>query len=182
MMISIERAKELLDEHIESENLKKHCIASAAVMKSLAKYADIPEEHAEILGLLHDLDFDNTKEDSKKHGLIAAEILSKEDIPKEYIHAIKAHNEDTGVRRESHLDYALSAGETITGLIVATALVYPDKKISSVKPKSIKKRMKSKAFARNVSRENILECEKIGLSLDEFIELSLDAMKHIEVA
>ena len=69
--------------------------------------------------------------------------------------------------------------ETITGLIYATALIYPDKKIASVKPKSIMKRMKEKAFAASVKRENIMECEKIGLNLQEFVEISLDAMKEI---
>jgi putative nucleotidyltransferase with HDIG domain len=181
-MLSLERAYELLNEHVKSENLKKHSIASAAVLKALAPIINIPETDAEIIGLLHDLDFDITKNDPKNHGLLAADILSKEDFPSEYIHAIKSHNEETGVKRESNLDYALAAGETITGLIVATALVYPDKKISSVKVKSIKKRMKATAFARNVSRENILECEKFGCPLEDFIELSLNAMKHIEVA
>ena len=77
------------------------------------------------------------------------------------------------------LDKALRPAETITGLIVATTLVYPDKKISSVKPKSIRKRMKEKAFAKNVNRDTILECEKINLELPEFIDLSLNAMGKI---
>ena len=73
----------------------------------------------------------------------------------------------------------MAAAETITGLIVATTLVYPDRKLTSVKPKSVVKRMKEKAFAASVSRENIIECENIGIPLNEFAELAIDAMKEI---
>jgi len=83
------------------------------------------------------------------------------------------------VPRVSPLDYALSCGETITGLIVAAALVRPDKKLAGVEPKSIRKRMKEKAFARNVNRETIMLCEHLGMSVDDFISLSLEAMKGI---
>ncbi len=77
--------------------------------------------------------------------------------------------------------HALAAGETITGMIVATALVYPDKKLSSVKAKSVTKRMKEKLFAASVNRDTIMECERLGLSLDEFAEICLQAMKEISV-
>ena len=179
-MISLDRAHELLEEHLKSENLKKHCIATAAIMKKLAQRFGESEEDWEIIGLLHDLDFDNTRDNPEKHTLVTEEILKKEGFPEEYIKAIKAHNEMTGIKRETRLDFALAASETITGLIIATALIYPDKRISSVKVKSIKKRMKEKAFARNVNRETIRECEKIGVELTEFIELSLKAMAEIE--
>ena len=82
-------------------------------------------------------------------------------------------------RPDDGFQHALAAGETVTGLIIATAMVYPDKKIASVKGKSVVKRMKEKAFAASVSRENILECEKIGVPLNEFVELSLGAMNGI---
>ena len=90
------------------------------------------------------------------------------------------HNEEaTGLDRTTEFQHALSAGETITGMVIATTLVYPDKKISSVKPKSITKRMKQAAFAASVSRDKIRECELIGIPLSEFAELSLEAMKSI---
>ena len=90
------------------------------------------------------------------------------------------HNETfTGKKRHSELQHALAAGETITGLIVATTLVYPDKKIASVKQKSVVKRMKEKAFAASVNRDNIMECEAIGIPLGEFVEISINAMKDI---
>jgi len=94
--------------------------------------------------------------------------------------AIVMHNEvATGKERSTQFQHALSAGETITGLITATTLVYPDKKIASVKPNSVTKRMKQKAFAASVKRENIMECEKIGIPLEEFVELSIHSMSDI---
>ena len=94
--------------------------------------------------------------------------------------AIVMHNEvATGKERFIQFQYALAAGETITGLITATTLVYPDKKIASVNPKSVTKRMNQRAFAASVKRENILECEKIGIPLDEFASISVAAMQEI---
>ena len=90
------------------------------------------------------------------------------------------HNEEaTDIPRTKLLHHALAAGETITGLITATTLVYPDKKIASVKTKSVVKRMKEKAFAASVKRENILECEKIGIPINKFAEICINAMREI---
>lgn len=94
--------------------------------------------------------------------------------------AIVMHNEmATGLARTNTFQHALAAGETITGLVTATTLVYPDKKLASVKAKSVTKRMKQKAFAASVKRENILECEEIGIPIAEFAELSVNAMREI---
>ena len=179
-MINREKAVELLNTHLSNENLRRHCLASSVVMKAVAEKLGEPAQDWEILGLLHDLDLDTTREDMKNHARVAAEILRKEGLPEAYLHAIMAHNEETGVVRESVLDHALAASESITGLIVACAMVYPDRRISSVKAKSIRKRMKEKHFARSVSRENILECEKAGIAFDDFVEISLAAMSAIE--
>ncbi len=109
-----------------------------------------------------------------------AEKLLKGKITDEMLDAIVMHNEvATGKERSTKFQHALAAGETITGLITATTLVYPDKKIASVKTSSVSKRMKQKAFAASVKRENILECEKIGIPLDEFVELSIHSMSEI---
>jgi predicted hydrolase (HD superfamily) len=90
------------------------------------------------------------------------------------------HNEvATGKQRNTEFQHALAAGETVTGLVMATALVYPDKKIASVKTKSVVKRMKEKAFAASVKRENILECELIGLPIDQFAAIAIEAMSGI---
>ncbi len=130
--------------------------------------------------MLHDIDTEITNADPKKHALVAEELLRDEGIEEDILDAIKMHNEEaTGLERTTEFQHALSAGETITGLIYAVALVYPDKKIKDVKPKSVTKRMKQSAFAAAVSRENIMECEKIGLPLNDFAEIALNAMKEI---
>ena len=112
-----------------------------------------------------------------QHTLQTEKILQGIGVSREVIDAIKGHNADNlGFQRKTAFEHALTAAECITGLIVATALVYPDKKLASVKPQSIIKRMKQKEFARSVNRDYIRECEKIGIPLEEFAALSLAAM------
>ena len=173
-------AIELLHQHIKNENLRKHCYASEAVMRALAeKLGEDPDKWG-LAGLLHDLDVEMVDADPLIHGLETAKILEEKRVDPEVIDAIRMHNEEAhGQTRTTKFHHALAAGETITGLIIATSLVYPDKKINSVKPKSITKRMKEKAFAASVNRETIMECEQIGLPLPEFAEICLNAMKAI---
>ncbi|MDO9230005.1 MAG: hydrolase, partial [Syntrophales bacterium] len=115
-----------------------------------------------------------------RHGCEAVRILTEVGIDPEIVDAVQMHNEAVcGVARSKEFQHALAAGETVTGLVVATALVYPDRKIAGVKVKSITKRMKERAFAASVNRETIRECEKIGLSLDEFVGIALSAMQGI---
>lgn len=176
-----EQALTLLDEHIDQDNLKKHCLATEAVMRHLARRLGYDEEVWGLAGLLHDLDYHETKDDMARHGLITAEILTRYGVSDEIIAAIKAHNaEGLGLDRCDPIDFALTAGETITGLIVAVTLVYPDKKIRTVKPSSVVKRMKEAHFARTVNREHILLCEKVGLSLSDFVQICLEAMAGID--
>jgi len=178
-MISREEAVKLLNENITSENMLKHCYASEAVLRGIAKKLGRNEEEYGIAGLLHDIDVEITNADPRTHGPYAENLL-KGKITDEMLDAIVMHNEvATGKERSTEFQYALAAGETITGLITATTLVYPDKKIASVKPNSVTKRMKQKAFAASVKRENILECEKIGIPLEEFVEISIHSMSEI---
>jgi predicted hydrolase (HD superfamily) len=126
------------------------------------------------------VDVELSNADPKVHALKAAELLGDFGFDSEMLDAIRMHNDEaTGMARSTRFQHALAAGETITGLIYATTLVYPDKKIESVKYKSVRKRMKEKAFAASVNRDHILECEKIGIPLDEFIQISVDAMRGI---
>ena len=178
-MISREEAIKLLNEKVKAENMLKHCFASEAVLRAIARRLGKNEEEWGLAGLLHDIDVEITNADPMTHGPYAEKIL-KGKVTEEILDAIMMHNEiATGKERVTEFQHALAAGETITGLITATTLVYPDKKIAGVKPKSITKRMNQRAFAASVKRENILECEKIGIPLDEFSELSLNAMKGI---
>lgn len=175
--ISRDEAAQLLTHYISQDNLKKHCLATESIMRALAKKLGQDEHTWALAGLLHDLDYMNTKDRMDQHGLVTEKILKEKGVCQEITDAIKAHNADNlGFKRNSIFEHALTAAECITGLIVATALVYPDKKLASVKSKSIIKRMKQKEFARNVNREYIKECEKIGIPLADFAILSLNAM------
>ena len=149
-------------------------------MQALAKRLGHNPDKWGIAGLLHDLDYDETKEDPTRHTLRTDEILRDKRIEGEIIEAIKAHNaEALGMKRVKPLHFAITCAESITGLIVATTLVYPDKKIANVRPSSVVKRMKEKGFARRVRRDAISECERLGLGLEEFADLSLKAMQGI---
>ena len=179
-MINREKAITLLDKYIENGNMRKHCLASEAVMRGIARKLGEDEERWGLAGLLHDIDVEITDADPKRHGNEAVPILKEAGFDDEFITAIRLHNEEaTDIPRTTVFQHALAAGETITGLITATTLVYPDKKLASVKPKSITKRMKEKHFAASVKRENILECEKIGIPMAEFAVLALEAMRGI---
>ncbi|HET6488924.1 MAG TPA: HDIG domain-containing protein [Syntrophales bacterium] len=180
MSVTRDEAFALLGQYIKNERMINHCLASEAVMRALARRLGRDEEKWGLAGLLHDLDVEICNADLNVHGLEAERILKDKGLDAETIDAIRMHNETAaGAKRNTEFQHALAAGETITGLIIATAMVYPDKKVASVKGKSVVKRMKEKAFAASVSRENILECEKIGIPLEEFVELSLRAMNEI---
>ncbi|NTV84986.1 MAG: HDIG domain-containing protein [Bacteroidales bacterium] len=182
MLLSRHQAIDLLHQYIKNERMIFHSLASEAVLRAMALRLGRDADQWGQAGLLHDLDVEITNADPKVHGLETARILTEMGVDPEVVEAIKLHNEmSAGAPRTTEFHHALAAGETITGLILATSLVYPDKKISSVKPKSITKRMKEKAFAASVKRENILECELIGLTIDEFAALSIEAMAAMEL-
>jgi putative nucleotidyltransferase with HDIG domain len=178
--ITRQEALNLLKTHIKKENTIKHSLATEAVMHALAKKLGEDENLWAMAGLLHDLDSELINADMKVHGLKTAEILKEKGLPDELVEAVKMHNEHaSGQKRTDKFHKALASGETITGLIIATTLVYPDKKLASVKPKSVIKRMKDARFAASVNRDIIKECEDIGVPLAEFVELSLNAMREI---
>jgi putative nucleotidyltransferase with HDIG domain len=182
MLLPREQAIALLHQYIKNERMIFHSLASEAVLRALARRLGRDEEKWGLAGLLHDLDVEITHADPYAHGLETARMLAGMNVDDDIIEAIKLHNEmATGLPRTTEFHHALAAGETITGMILATSLVYPDKQISSVKPKSVVKRMKEKAFAASVRRENILECEMIGIPLEQFAELSIEAMTGITV-
>ncbi|MBN2534560.1 MAG: HD domain-containing protein [Spirochaetales bacterium] len=178
--ITRERAIELLNEYIKNPSMIKHCLASEAVLGAIAEHLGEDRGKWAMAGLLHDLDVEITNADLHVHGRETVHLLKNEGVDGEIIEAISLHNElSSGKKRSTKFHHALAAGETITGLIIAATLVYPDKKINSVKPKSIIKRMKEKAFAASVNRDIIRECEIIGIPLAGFAEISLKAMQGI---
>lgn len=180
-MIERSEAVELLGKYVKNENMIKHSLASEVVMRALARELGEDEEGWGIAGLLHDIDVEITNADLSIHTREAVSILRDAGIEEEIVEAIRLHNETPypDEKRNKLLHHALAAGETVTGLIIATALIYPDKKLASVKPKSVTKRMKEKAFARSVNRDTIRECELIGIELPRFAEIALKAMQEI---
>ena len=178
--ITRDEAWSLLQEHVKGLNMLKHCLASEAVMRAAAKRLGADEEVWGLAGLLHDLDVELTGGDLKVHGLKTVEMLAARGVAPEIVDAIKMHNEMAhGQKRSTVFHKALAACETITGLVTATTLVYPDRKLASVKHTSVVKRMKEKLFAASVDRDIIRECEQIGIPLPEFAEMAVNAMRGI---
>lgn len=175
-----DEAEALLKKYVKNERMLDHSYAAEAVLRALARRLGRNEEKWGLAGLLHDIDIEAVSGDMALHGCEAERILAEAGLDPEIVDAVKRHNEAScGQPRQTEFQHALAAGETVTGLIVATALVYPDRKIAGVKVKSVTKRMKEKAFAASVNRDTIRECETIGLPLDEFVEISLGAMRGI---
>lgn len=122
-----EQAYELLTQYLKTQNLINHSLAVEAVMRRLARHFNEDEELWGLAGLLHDIDYDQTKDDPDKHSLMGAEILEKQGLPGELVYAVKVHNERHGLPRKTRLDKALYATDPLTGLIVAGALIRPEK-------------------------------------------------------
>ena len=185
-MITREKCNELIEKYITTPWLKMHMRESDLIMQAVAKKLGEDPEKWGLAGLLHDLDFDYVNKDPKWHVIKFDEILQKEnlkvgiDIDQDVYHAIRAHYEehpDIPEKRENNLDYALSASENLSGFLVACALVQPDKKIASVEVESVTKKLKKKDFAKAVRRDLIQDIEKVGISLNDFLKIALDAMK-----
>lgn len=176
-----EEALALVQDWVKNPNLVKHHLAAEAVMKTLAKHLGGDEEKWRLVGLLHDADYEQTKNKPERHALMLTEELERMGVDQGVIYAIKAHNkEHTKVEPKSKMDWALYCSDELTGFIVAIALVMPDKKLSSVKVESILKKMKEKSFAAGVNREQIKMCkEKLGIPLSEFVKIALGAMQGI---
>ena len=177
-MITRDKALEMLKSFEPGDNLIAHGLEAEAVMRALAKKLGQDEDIWAMTGLLHDLDYPLTKDEPEKHGLVTAEKLEGL-LPDEALQAIRAHNGDmTGQAPATDFDYALRCGETVTGLIHTNALVRPNR-MEGMKPKSLKKKMKDKAFAASVDRDIIRECDKIGIDLGEFFQISIAAITEI---
>lgn len=196
------KAQELLDEHIKNPITRYHLLESEAIMADLARFlcenklldedekkglsCDEIVERWALIGLLHDIDWDETKDSPEKHCLRAEEILKEAGATPFLIETIQSHAWGKGgvpafshLERSTKLQHALAASETLTGLIVASALVQPDKKLKSVSIDSLKKKFKMNSFARGCNREIIKECELLGISLDDFLKIGLEALQKI---
>jgi len=185
-----DEALKLVQEKIQNQNLIKHCLAAEVCMKALAEYFGDPSTELGVkeidrwglTGLLHDIDYEETKNAPDKHSLIGAEILEKAGLEKDIVDAVKTHNEVHGIAPETKMAKAIYCIDPLTGLIVASTLVLPSKNIADLTTENVLNRFKEKGFARGANREIIAKCEELlGLKLEEFVSIGLQAMKKINI-
>ncbi|MGB9772515.1 MAG: HDIG domain-containing metalloprotein [Bacteroidota bacterium] len=168
----------LLSEYTKNANLIKHALAVEAAMRAYARKFGEDEEMWGIVGLLHDFDYEMYPT-APDHPLKGSEILKERGVSEEIRHAILGHATYTGVPRDTLMAKTLYACDELCGFITAAALVRPQK-IMDLEASSVKKKMKDKAFARSVNRDDILHgAEELGVDLDEHIQFVIDAMKSI---
>lgn len=173
-------ALRLVADKVPQENLKAHMIATEAIMRALALRLGADSDRWALAGLLHDLDVAETADHMDIHGRRTVGWLREAGLDdQEVLEAIEAHNPANGSKINSAMARALFAADPLTGLITAAALIRPEKKLELVQLKSLKKRFKEPAFAKGARREDILTCEDLGLDLEEFMSIGLEAMKGV---
>lgn len=178
-MLNREEALDLVKKNVSKRNVVYHMLAVEAIMRSLARHFGEDEEKWGLIGLLHDVDYEKTEATPERHSLLAEDML-RESVSGEIIQAIKAHNyQHTGVKPEGKMEKALVACDSVSGLLVACALVMPSKKLAEVKPDSVSKKFKDKDFARGADRARIAVCEEIGVPRERFFEIALEGLKGI---
>jgi putative nucleotidyltransferase with HDIG domain len=169
----------LLCEYTQSESLRKHMLAVEACMRAYARKFGEDEDKWGITGLLHDFDYEKYPTPAE-HPFVGNKILEERGYPEEMRRAILSHADYSGVKRESRMEKALYACDEIAGFITASALVKPNKSLAEVEAKSVRKKMKDKAFARSVNRDDIINgAADLGVDLEEHIAFCIEAMKGI---
>lgn len=171
-------ALELLTAHLKNKNLRKHCLAVEACMRALAHRLGHDPEPWGVAGILHDLDYELTEKSPERHTEETVGILREKGIPEPIIQAVQAHAGKVPCREP--MDWAIFSADPLTGLIIAAALMHPEKKLKAIDLDFVKRRYKEKTFAKGARREEIEECRNLGLDLDEFISICLGAMQGID--
>jgi putative nucleotidyltransferase with HDIG domain len=172
-----ERAWALLTEYTKGESLIKHALAVEAAVRGYARRAGADEEFWGVTALLHDFDYERWP-DLSEHPFRGAEILRAQDYPGEMIRAILSHADYSGVPRETPLEKTLYACDEMAGFVTAAALVRPSKSVLDLEAASVKKRMKDKAFAKNVKREDLVAgAELLGLPLETHIAHVIESLR-----
>jgi len=175
-----EQAVNYLKEEVKTENLRKHSLAVGAAMKTLADHFDEDKSQWEVCGLLHDIDYEQTKDDPEQHTKVGKEMLQEKGLSEKVCDAVYTHNGEHGVEPKSLMGKALYCVDSLTGLIVAATLVLPSKKIEDLEVDNVMNRFEEKRFAAGADREAIAKSEDyLDLELEEFVEITLDAMKNI---
>lgn len=176
-MLDRNAAWELLTEFTESESLRKHALGVEACMTAYARKFGEDQTTWSVVALLHDFDYEKYPT-AEEHPYKGNEILAQRGVPEDIRRAIMSHADYTGVTRESTLEKALFACDELSGFITAVSLVKPSKSLDEVDVKSVRKKMKDKAFARSVSRDDIIKgAAELGVDLDEHIAFCIEAMK-----
>lgn len=171
-------AIKLLETHVQNVNLRRHCLAVGATMKALANKLDGDPEVWEILGIIHDSDWEETKDTPEKHTILTLERIADEKLT----HALQSHNtKHTHLAElEGNMEWALECCDELTGFIVACTLVLPSRHISDLSVQSVLKKFPQKSFAAPVDRSQIAQCEeRLGIPLNEFVQITLSAMQQI---
>ena len=179
MKVNGRDARKLLQEYTKSESLIKHALAVVAAMRAYARKFGEDEGKWGIAGLLHDFDYERNP-DPEDHPRVGAAILEDRGYPEDIVYAIKAHADHMHLPREGLMDKALYAVDELCGFLTAATLVRPAKKVAELPVKSVNKRLKDRAFARNVSREDVRKgAEELEIDLNEHIAFVRDAMAGI---
>ena len=171
------QALELVKRYLKNRNLIKHCLAVEACMRGVAARLGQDKEKWGLAGILHDLDYELTEKSPELHTSETVRILEGLGIDADVIHAIRAHAGK--VSCQSPMDWAIFSIDPLTGLIIAATLMHPTRQLKNVDLEFVKRRYKEKSFARGARREEIEECRNIGLELDDFVAICLEAMQGI---
>ena len=171
-------AIDLLKRYVKNDRLIKHCIAVGAIMKEIAKEIGEDANRWEIIGILHDIDYELVDGDMEKHGVVGAEILRENGIDEEICEIVKRHNHHLFGNYEKPVEIALQSADALSGLIIACALVKGGK-ITEVTPKTVKKKFKEKSFAAGCDRDRIRMIEKLGIDLPKLYEIAIRGLVNV---
>lgn len=175
-----EQGLALVKEKMQSQNLIKHVLAVEVVMRAMADNFNQDKEEWGLAGLLHDIDYEQTKDKPEEHSKKGADMLREIGVAEKICQAVLKHNEAHGLQPETEIEKALFVCDPITGLIVAATLVLPSKKLVDLTAENILNRFKERGFARGANREIIQKCEPLlDLPLEKFVEIVLKAMQGI---
>ena len=174
-----ETAFKVVEEHVKNESLRKHLLAVEECMRAYARREGENEEVWGVAGLVHDFDWEICPT-PESHPTFGAEILRAHDFPEEIVRAVLSHGNHTGIARDSLMEKALFACDELSGFVTAVALVRPTKALSDTSVRSVKRKMKDKAFARSINRDDIVQAaDELGVELDDHIDFVIDALKPI---
>ena len=169
----------VVEEHVESDSLRRHLFAVETCMRAYARKQGGDEETWGIAGLLHDFDWEICPT-PESHPTFGAEILRARGFPEEIVRAVLSHGNHTGIARETMMEKALFACDELSGFVTAVALVRPTKSLSDTKVSSVKRKMKDKAFAKSVSRDDMRQgAAELGVELDDLISFVIEALKPV---